>query len=209
VGTVSLDTGQFVLWDMTKLAREHQYQLYREVIRASAAIPVVFPAVLLPTKMQGGGIQELLYVDGAVRQNLFLPALASAMQQAYATGREGPVVSRVDAVLNGRLGLEPSCVDGKVLSVAAHSLDNLTDERNANDLFSGYAIACNFDSEFRFWTMPHDEENYPDLTGALGFAADLPEKAKRLFDSARENWNSLQQTKPPGAEQLSRVCGTR
>ena len=62
VGTTDLDTGRLVIWDLTKIAAARNYKLYRHVVLASAAVPVLYPPVR---------IDHHLHCDGGVRSLLF------------------------------------------------------------------------------------------------------------------------------------------
>ena len=61
-GTVNYDTGRLVIWDLTAIAMDETNQnrlaLYRQVVLASASIPILVP----PVKIDGN-----LYADGGAR----------------------------------------------------------------------------------------------------------------------------------------------
>ncbi len=70
VGTTNLDYGQTWIWNMGMIAKEgtpEALELYKQVLRASAAPPIAFP----PVEIAG-----YLFVDGGVRQNLVVVGLA-------------------------------------------------------------------------------------------------------------------------------------
>jgi hypothetical protein len=62
VGTVDLESGEFVEWDLTRVAQAGKHALYRKILLAATALPGIFPPV---------EIFEKTYVDGGVRQNIF------------------------------------------------------------------------------------------------------------------------------------------
>lgn len=66
VGTTNIDYGQTWVWNMTKIAKVGDLELYRDVLLASASFPIVFP----PVEIDGH-----LFVDGAARSNLVVPGM--------------------------------------------------------------------------------------------------------------------------------------
>jgi predicted acylesterase/phospholipase RssA len=86
VGTVNLASGQFEEWDLGAIAQAGEFTLYREVVRASAAIPVLFPPVALNGR---------LHVDGGTRKNIFSQTVvrtAAASARAMAASQPGGVL---------------------------------------------------------------------------------------------------------------------
>ena len=77
VVTTDLDAQRAVVWDMGRIASygtPAALELFRDVLTASASVPVVFPPVLIDVAANGRTIQEM-HVDGAVTWPVFtLPA---------------------------------------------------------------------------------------------------------------------------------------
>jgi predicted patatin/cPLA2 family phospholipase len=66
--TTNLDTQRTVIWDMGRIASLRSPQavnLFRDVLAASASIPVVFPPMLIDAEANGNRFQEM-HVDGGV-----------------------------------------------------------------------------------------------------------------------------------------------
>src|SRR6266849_3162295 len=66
--TTNLDTQRTVIWDMGRIAAIRSSQalnLFRDVLAASASIPVVFPPMLIDAEANGRRFQEM-HVDGGV-----------------------------------------------------------------------------------------------------------------------------------------------
>src|SRR3981081_2908338 len=66
--TTNLDTQRTVIWDMGRIATIGSAQalnLFRDVLTASASIPVVFPPMLIDAEANGHRFQEM-HVDGGV-----------------------------------------------------------------------------------------------------------------------------------------------
>lgn len=96
VGVACLDTGEFEAWDMTHLADTKQYDLFRKVLLASAAIPVVFPPVTL---------EDRLYVDGGTAANIFLYEEMLDIHQRFKL-KQSDAKMNVYAIMNGKRGLK-------------------------------------------------------------------------------------------------------
>jgi len=68
VVTTNLDTQRTVIWDMGRIAAIGSPQaldLFRDVLAASASVPVVFPPILIDAEANGHRFQEM-HVDGGV-----------------------------------------------------------------------------------------------------------------------------------------------
>ena len=69
VGTVNLDAGRPVIWDIGRIAvsdHPRKIALIHDVLQASAAIPVAFPPVMIPVEANGKLYDEM-HVDGGYR----------------------------------------------------------------------------------------------------------------------------------------------
>src|ERR1700737_5114693 len=66
--TTNLDTQRTVIWDMGRIATIGSAQaldLFRDVLAASASIPVVFPPMLIDAEANGNGFKESMVVGVA------------------------------------------------------------------------------------------------------------------------------------------------
>ena len=64
IGTTNLDRGEFVFWDMVDIASKKKYDLYRSILLASSAVPILYPPVFINNNMN---------VDGGVSGSIFVP----------------------------------------------------------------------------------------------------------------------------------------
>jgi len=75
IGTTNLDAGRPVLWNITKIAESGHpkaAELIRDVILASASIPVAFPPVYIPVNHPDGNRYDEMHMDGGVTKQIFL-----------------------------------------------------------------------------------------------------------------------------------------
>lgn len=123
VMAVDLDTTRATVFDLGEMAAsglplEQRRDCMAEVMLASAAIPGVFP----PRNIDG-----TLYVDGGLRDQIFLREVESARAiLARDTGREVRV--RATIVINGSLKVPEGKVKDSLIGYAERSLYALSDE---------------------------------------------------------------------------------
>lgn len=116
VATSNLDTARAVVWDMGAIAAAGQATLFREVMRASAALPGIFPPV---TFAWAGGARET-HVDGGVNMQ-FLAVPDAALT---ARGRT-PAGGTLTLLVNNTLDPLPNPVPRRVLAISSHALTTM------------------------------------------------------------------------------------
>ena len=117
IASTDLNTGKLVIWDLTRVAADHQYGLYRQLVLSSASAPVLYPPVR---------VGKDLFVDGGIRASLF-----------YRTYLLDPTAARakpqIFAINNGAIGVGgDSRLDDAIIPIGLRSLDCLLDA-NGND----------------------------------------------------------------------------
>ena len=176
-GTVNYDTGKLVIWDLTAIAMDetnrNRLGLYRQVVLASASIPILVP----PVKIDGN-----LYADGGARAQLFfesglLPDL-----------REVPNTNlTVYVIVNGKLGMETNCVSDCLKDLTLRTLDMLLDANGIGNLYQlRYELARVGFGKFRLSCIPRD---FP-VTSSAVFE---PGAMQRLYEAGvqfgkRDRW---------------------
>lgn len=120
---VNLDDTKARVFDLGDMAAqdwpiERRRKCMREVMLASAAIPGIFP----PRNIDGN-----LYVDGGLRDQIFLREVETArVQVARETGR--PLQIKATIVVNGALTPPQSALQDSLFGYAERSLFTLSDE---------------------------------------------------------------------------------
>ncbi len=106
IGTSNMEAGRFVIWDMGAIAASGQpgaLELFRQVMLASAAIPVAFPAVYIPVEA-GGQRYEEMHVDGGTAAQVFFYGFTLNLEAAARElGIQSRVPIRLFIVRNGKL----------------------------------------------------------------------------------------------------------
>jgi predicted patatin/cPLA2 family phospholipase len=128
IGTTDLDGNRLVVWDMGAIAaggRPDRYQRYREVLLASASIPVAFPPVYFPVDIAGKRYWQM-HVDGGASANIFFTGFMLRVQAAIERDRIAGVKPQVDfyAIINGPLDPIPlpDSISPSVFAIASGTL---------------------------------------------------------------------------------------
>jgi len=144
VMAVDLDTTRATVFDLGGMAASNMPVAQRrncmtEVMLASGAIPGVFP----PRNIDG-----TLYVDGGLRDQIFLSGVESA-RAALARETNRPVQVRATVVINGSLRVPGEPVRDSLLGYAERSLYTLSDEVLRDSIAETLAFAGARDN----WTV--------------------------------------------------------
>jgi len=148
VGTTNLDYGQTWIWNMGMIAKEgtpEALELYKQVLRASAAPPIAFP----PVEIAG-----YLFVDGGVRQNLVVVGLAG--KEKPKPPKYGP--GTVFVVHNGQQAKTPQAVRNDAMHIAGPALGVMMSNSTDGLLLRAYTAAMVRGYRFRLVSIPDDAE---------------------------------------------------
>ena len=158
VGTTNLDAERFTVWDMGAIAaskRPDRLERYRDVLLASAAMPILFPPVYFDT---GEGFSEM-HVDGGMTRTLFYyDYVGKLTRQAKEKGIDIKNKA-VYVLLNGKR-FNPrryiAAVEPKVGSISAMTLSTLIDENYLSSLYRIEVEASLYDAAFYRTEIPED-----------------------------------------------------
>ncbi len=180
VATTNLDTKRPVIWDLGAIASSGSpgaLRLFRQVIIASAAAPVLFPPSYVEVEHDGRRYDEM-HVDGAISGQIMLYGQSLALEESLPRG-DGP---RLYATHYFILNRQPSAawkpVEPTLRAIASHSVMRLMQDQGVGDLWRAYATCVRDGLTFRLASIPDDEP--------LPFepAIDVPTVA-RLFERGR------------------------
>jgi predicted acylesterase/phospholipase RssA len=176
VETTDLDREEPVIWDMGAIAIRggpEAKKLFRDVLVASASIPVLFPPVVIRVEDHGALFDEL-HVDGSTTTVLFIaPEMAAVVPEAF----EGADRINVYVVVNGQLGESPKTTHLSSLGILSRSVSaNLRHNARAAVALA-FNVATNHNMTFKLTAIP---DSYPYL-GPLDFRAAA---MRSLFDFA-------------------------
>ncbi|CUJ83318.1 Patatin [Ruegeria denitrificans] len=187
VQTVSLDAQRPVLWDMGAIANSNSpnaKKTFGDVLLASAAIPGVFPPVLIDVETQDG-VRDELHVDGGVySQTAYVPGWD--IPRKYVRG------GKLYAIRNGKVEPELRIINPGVFQVSARSLSTLIKAQGVDDLTIAYKLSLQRDAQYQATWIGNDF-NHP-----LDEPFD-PKYMQALFDYGYQRFNSgtLWSDRPP------------
>jgi predicted patatin/cPLA2 family phospholipase len=143
VATVDLDARQGILWNMTKIAASGHpkaLELFRSILIASAAIPGVFPPVMIDVEAGGKKYQEM-HVDGGTMAQVFLYPTSISLKELERKERAEARERKLYIIRNSRLDAEWAQVDRRTLTIAGRAISSLIQTQGIGDLYRIYLTA--------------------------------------------------------------------
>jgi predicted acylesterase/phospholipase RssA len=138
--TTNLDTQRTVIWDMGRIAAIGSPQalsLFRDVMAASASIPVVFPPMLIDAEANGHLFQEM-HVDGGVTAPvLTLPEAFLLRNGALARGLR----MNIYILVNNKVERDFQLVPNSTIDIAARASASVTKTQTRSILYETYDFA--------------------------------------------------------------------
>jgi predicted patatin/cPLA2 family phospholipase len=159
VGTTNLDAGRPMIWNMGAIAASGHpdaLQLFRDVIRASAAIPIAFPPVFIKVQTPDGRSYDEMHVDGGASSQVMLisPQIPVAALTRRELGRN--LDRRLWVLMNNQVLGEFEQVRPRVGAVGARAVSSLIRGSGIGDVYKLYLIAERDEIAFKAsWIPPH------------------------------------------------------
>lgn len=162
VGTTNMDAGEFVIWDMGKIAasgRPDAVALYRNVLLASSAVPVLFPPVYFKVDMPGNELYEM-HVDGSAYAQVFFRGFLLEFDDAMDNMGLSPASARVVlyVIRNGNLEKKDyrKTVAPRTISIATATIESLFKITITAGLYRMYVLANRYGIDFNLAYLPAD-----------------------------------------------------
>ncbi len=157
IGTVNLDAGRSVIWNIGAIAASDHPQrisLIQELLRASAAIPVAFPPVMITVEAEGKQYDEM-HVDGGTGSQVFVyPAATNWREVAEKLKANGK--PQVYVIRNSFLEPDYTGVQRSVFPIASRSIDSLIRTQGLGDLYQIFALCKRDGNDFNLAFIPSD-----------------------------------------------------
>lgn len=166
IGTTNLDSMRPVYWNIGAIAQydtKEAYQLIRDVILASASIPVAFPPVYFKVRSNGKTFDEM-HVDGGISNQVFsYPAGIKLDEEMKKLGDNRAIELYV--IRNGSLTSKPSQVEPTLIDIASRSLSGLIRNQGLGDIYKIYTTATRDGLDFNLAFIPpsFDEDSGEEL----------------------------------------------
>jgi len=165
IGTSNLDAERPVVWNIGEIAMSGApgaLDLIRNVMLASASIPVAFPPQMIQVEADGELYDEM-HVDGGVTRQSFL--FSFHVDDEALTKRLGAVgQTRAFVIRNARLAPQWKTVDRSIVDISGRTVDSLIRTQGIGDLFREYsgAAAWGFDYNFAYISSDFDPGDAED-----------------------------------------------
>ena len=159
IGTVNLDVGRPVVWNIGAIAASGHpdaLALFRRILLASASIPGAFPPVMIDVDVAGQRFQEM-HVDGGAAMQVFL--YPARFRPRNVTGPAGVTRETTAWVIrNGRVDVAITDPPGGIFSIARRSAQTLLHFSSINDLDRIYLTTYRDRIGFRLQSIGQDFE---------------------------------------------------
>lgn len=158
VGTTNLDAARPVIWNISGIAatgHPDAERLVEDVIRASSAIPGLFPPVLIPVTDKTGQVYDEMHVDGGATQQvmLFSPGFPlSRIDKAVGA----PVERSLFVVMNNKIDKPYRPVSPRLIPIASAAASSLLGGSGAGDIYKIFAIAQRDGIDLNVLAIPTD-----------------------------------------------------
>lgn len=160
IGTVNLDAQSFVVWNMGLIATSGQpgaLELFRNVMLASASVPIAFPPVFFEVEA-GGQRYDEMHVDGAVGSNVFYTAGVFSFAAVRAAAGRRPGREDIYVIHNGQLLPDPGITSRSLRSIATRAFESAAKSATIGQLFRIYAVSVRESASFKWITIPEGAE---------------------------------------------------
>lgn len=190
IQTTSLDAQRPVIWDIGAIATNAVYkstlsrtnmdyaiELIKEIMLASASIPVFFPPVYIPMQFYTNGLSASsepfpvmfpeMHVDGGVASQVFVTGGILDLKEIKNRIQKDGRILNVYVIRNGKLGPDPKIVSPSLTKIAIRSSSTITKYDAAADIFRISTIVKTLGGNFYLQFIPES----------------FPTKSKKMFDN--------------------------
>jgi predicted patatin/cPLA2 family phospholipase len=165
IGTFNLDASRPVNWSIGAIAASdypRKAELIRDVLQASASIPVVFPPVVIPVQADGISFDEM-HVDGGTGAQVFVyPADVNWQQLTRKLKARG--TASVYVIRNAVLEPNYQGVHRGILPIGTRTIDSLIRSQGLGDLYQIYTLCKRDGNAFNLAYIPPDFTEVPKET---------------------------------------------
>lgn len=155
IGTVNLDASRAVIWSIGDIAASNyarKEELIRDVLLASASIPVAFPPVMVSVEADGRIFDEM-HVDGGTGSQVFVyPAAINWKEITRQFKVRG--TPRVYIIRNSFLNPDYRGVKRGIIPIGIRTIDSLIRTQGIGDLYQIYALSTRDGNKFNLAYIP-------------------------------------------------------
>jgi predicted acylesterase/phospholipase RssA len=162
IGTVNLDAGRSVIWNIGAIAASnypHKLELIHNILQASSAIPIAFPPVSITVENNGRQYEEL-HVDGGTGSQVFVyPACVDFKLIKKKLRVQG--VPKVYVIRNSFLKPGHRGIKRSILPIAYRAIESLIRTQGIGDLYQIQALCKRDDNDFNLAYIPAEFNEVP------------------------------------------------
>lgn len=163
IGTTNFDSQRPVIWNMGAVANSvhpEAYGVFREILVASAAIPIFFPAVFFDVEA-GGETYEEMHVDGGTVGQMFFYGATLDWQNVLreASGKDEPVDDSVlYTIIDGEVDPTSKPVRRRLVPITERTIRTMVKVSAWSALYRMYLHAEQGGYNFKFVGLPDEYE---------------------------------------------------
>lgn len=138
IGTTHLDAQRPVIWNIGAIAASGHpgaLDLFRKILRASAAIPGLFQPVLFDVEIDGKKYQEMHVDGGAIAQLFLYPPSINVAASGIRRQRHAYIIR------NARLDPDYAASERRTISIAGRAINTMLAASGQNDVLRTYFIS--------------------------------------------------------------------
>lgn len=138
--TTNIDSQRTAIWDMGRIASlrtTESLNLFRDVVTASASLPVVFPPILINAEANGRQFQEM-HIDGGVTAPVLTLPEAYLLRNASMVKGER---LQLYILINNKVDREFQLTDNKTVDIAGRSSSTMVKGLTRSTIASTYEFA--------------------------------------------------------------------
>lgn len=181
IGTVNLDASRSVIWSIGAIAASdypRKEELIRDVLQASASIPVAFPPVVIPVEVDGRTFDEM-HVDGGTGSQVF--AYPAAIDWKEITGKlKVRGAPGVYVIRNSFLDPDYRGVKRGIIPIGIRTIDSLIRTQGIGDLYQIYTLCERDGNAFNLAYIPSSFTEKPEESFDPGYMSKLFELGYRM-----------------------------
>ena len=156
IGTTNLDARRRVIWNIGKIAEyggPPALELVRKILVASAAIPGIFPPVMIDVEVNGKKYQEM-HVDGGASAQVFIyPSRLRLAELSKARDIERE--RHLYVIRNSRIEADWADTERQTLTIVERAVSSLIDSQGLGDQYRIYALAQRDNLDFNLAYIPN------------------------------------------------------
>jgi predicted acylesterase/phospholipase RssA len=161
IGTTNLDAQRLVIWDMGAIAASghpNAGRLFRQIMLASAAIPVFFPPQYIEVTAGGKKYDELHVDGGTVAEAItYEYTFRPKDVKALARGKDAkPRPLRLYVIRNSKTRPEWAATEAGLKSITQRAMSTIIKYQGVGDLYRIYTLSKHDGVDFNLAVIPGD-----------------------------------------------------